>query len=50
MANILTTLIAVGLCLVNALVWAFISEMPVVGMLWVGAAAFCLRIHRWARG
>ncbi len=49
MANIVSVLVAVGLCLVNALVWAFISEMPIVGMLWVGAAALCLKMHRWAR-
>ena len=49
MANIVSVLMAVGLCLVNALVWAFISDMPIVGMCWVGAAALCLKMHRWAR-
>jgi len=49
MANIVSTLFAVALCLVNALIWAFVSEMPIVGILWVGGAALCLKAHRWAR-
>jgi len=48
MANIVSVLFAVGLCLVNALVWTFISEMPFVGIGWVGGAALCLKAHRWS--
>jgi hypothetical protein len=50
MANIFVTLFAVVLCLINAVIWAFISEMPFVGLCWIGAAAFCLSIHKWAKG
>jgi len=49
MVNIVTGLFAVGLCLVNALVWTFISEMPFVGALWVAGAAVCLKVQRWSR-
>lgn len=50
MANILVCLFAVALCLVNAVIWAFISEMPLVGLGWVGAAAACLVLQKWAKG
>jgi hypothetical protein len=50
MANILVTLFAVGLCLVNTLVWAFVSQMPIVGLCWLGAAAACLTLHKWSKG
>jgi hypothetical protein len=49
MANIFVTLFAVSLCLVNAVIWAFISLMPLVGVCWVGAAAGCLWLHKWSR-
>ena len=50
MANIFVCLFAVMLCLSNAVIWAFISEMPFVGLCWVGAAAFCLFLQKWAKG
>lgn len=50
MANIFVCLFAVALCLINAVIWAFISEMPFVGLCWVGAAAFCLFLQKWAKG
>ena len=50
MANILVTLFAVGLCLVNTIIWAFVSEMPLVGLGWLGAAAGCLMLHKWSKG
>jgi hypothetical protein len=49
MANIFVTLFAVILCLINAVIWAFISLMPLVGVGWVGAAAGCLWLHKWSR-
>jgi hypothetical protein len=49
MANIFVTLFAVILCLVNAVIWAFISLMPLVGVGWVAAAAGCLWLHKWSR-
>jgi len=49
MANIFVCLFAVTLCLINAVIWAFISEMPFVGLGWVGAAAFCLFLQKWSR-
>ena len=48
MANIFVCLFAVMLCLVNAVIWAFISVMPFVGLCWVGCAAFCLFLQKWA--
>jgi hypothetical protein len=50
MANILVTLFAVALCLLNAVVWTFISEMPLMGIAWVGASMLCLSLHKWAKG
>jgi hypothetical protein len=50
LADTIACLVAIFLCLVNALVWAFISGLPLVGILWVGAAALCLKLQAWARG
>jgi hypothetical protein len=50
MANILVCLFAVTLCLINAVIWAFISQMLFVGLGWVGAAALCLVLQKWAKG
>ena len=50
MTNILVCVFAVALCLLNAVIWAFISEMPFVGLSWVGAAAACLALQKWAKG
>ncbi len=50
MANIFATLFAVALCLVNAVVWTFISELPLMGICWVGGAGLCLFLHKWAKG
>jgi hypothetical protein len=49
MANIFVCLFAVTLCLVNAVIWAFFSEMVIVGLCWVGAAALCLFLQKWSR-
>ena len=38
-----------GLCLVNAMVWTFISEMPVMGVAWVGAAGLSFWLQKWSR-
>jgi len=50
LADTIACLVAIFLCLVNALVWAFISGMPLVGFLWVVAAAACLKLQSWAHG
>lgn len=50
MANIFVCLFAVMLCLVNAVIWTFISEMPLMGIAWVGCAGFCLFLQKWSRG
>ena len=50
MANIFVTLFAVALCLVNAVIWTFISAMPLIGVAWVGAAGLCLFLHKWSKG
>ena len=47
--NIITCIFAVALCLINALVWAFVSDMPLVGIAWVGAAGVCLKAQTWSR-
>jgi hypothetical protein len=49
MTNILVAVFAIMLCLVNALVWTFISEMPVMGVAWVMAAGLCFWLQKWSR-
>jgi hypothetical protein len=50
LADTVACLVAIFLCLVNALVWAFISGMTIVGILWIVAAAACLKLRAWAHG
>lgn len=50
MTNIIVGIFAVLLCLVNAVLWTFISQLPIMGVAWVGAAFGCLWIHRWTVG
>jgi hypothetical protein len=50
MANVLVVLFAIALCLVNAVVWTFVSELPLVGIGWVVAAALCVWLRKWSRG
>jgi hypothetical protein len=50
MANILVALLAIMLCLVNAAVWTFISNMPLAGAGWVLAAVACIWMQKWSRG
>ena len=49
MANVVTCLIAVTLCLTNALVWAFVSDMPLIGMGWAAGAGVCVKMQTWSR-
>jgi hypothetical protein len=49
MANILVGVFAIFLCLVNAAVWTFISNMPLVGVGWVAAAGACIWLQKWSR-
>ena len=50
MGNILVALFAITLCLVNAVVWTFVSDMPIAGVGWVIAAAFCYWLQKWSKG
>ena len=50
MTNVLVVLFAITLCLVNAIVWTFVSEMPLVGIGWCAAAALCILLRKWSRG
>jgi hypothetical protein len=49
MTNIVVAVFAILLCLINALVWTFISEMPVMGTCWVAAAGLCFWLQKWSR-
>jgi len=49
MANILFGVFAILLCLINAAVWTFISNMPLVGAGWVAAAFACVFLQKWSR-
>jgi hypothetical protein len=48
-ANILVGVFAVFLCLINAVVWTFVSEMPLMGIAWIVAAGVCVG-SKWAHG
>lgn len=50
MTNVLVVFFAITLCLVNAVVWTFISDLPLVGIVWVLAAALCVWLRKWSRG
>jgi len=48
--NILVALFAILLCLINAVVWTFVSDMPLAGFGWVLAAMFCFYLQKWSKG
>ena len=48
-ANLLVCAFAVLLCLINAVVWTFVSDMPLAGIGWVFAAISCVQLERWSR-
>lgn len=50
MANIFVCLFAILLCLVNAVVWTLVSEMPMMGIAWLLAAFGCIALQKWTRG
>ena len=47
--NILVCAFAVLLCLINAVVWTFVSDMPLAGIGWIIAATACVFLQRWSR-
>lgn len=49
-ANVIVLFFAVLLCIVNAVVWTTISEMPIMGLAWAVAAVGCLFLQKWTRG
>ena len=49
MGNIIVALFAILLCLINAVVWTFVSDMPIAGVGWVGAAIFCFYLQKWSQ-
>jgi hypothetical protein len=48
-ANVLILAFAILLCLVNALVWTFVSDMPLMGVAWVLTAAGCFWLQKWSK-
>ena len=48
--NVLVLIFAVVLCLVNAVVWTLVSEIPIMGAAWLLAAVACLFMQKWTRG
>jgi len=49
-ASIIVLVFAILLCLVNAVVWTLVSEMPFMGLAWLLAAVFCFYLQKWSRG
>ena len=50
MGNIIVALFAILLCLINAIVWTFVSDMPIAGVGWVLGAALCFYLQKWSQG
>lgn len=50
MTNVLIGVFAILLCLINAAVWTFVSDMPLAGIAWILAAALCIWLNKWSRG
>jgi hypothetical protein len=49
MGNVLIGVFAVTLCLINAVVWTLVSEMPFMGACWLLAAGLCVYLQKWSR-
>lgn len=49
-SSVLLLLFAVLLCLINAVVWTFVSDMPMAGVGWVVAAAVSVFLQKWSAG
>jgi hypothetical protein len=47
--SVLVLAFAILLCLINALVWTFVSDMPMMGVAWVLAAAACFWLQKWSK-
>lgn len=50
MASIIILVFAILLCLINAVVWTLVSEMPFMGLAWLLAAFACFYLQKWSRG
>ncbi len=50
MASIIVLIFAILLCLINAVVWTLVSEMPFMGLAWLLAAVGCFYLQKWSRG
>jgi hypothetical protein len=49
-ASIIVLIFAILLCLINAVVWTLVSEMPFMGLAWLLAAFACFYLQKWSRG
>ena len=49
-ASIIVLVFAILLCLINAVVWTLVSEMPFMGLAWLLAAFACFYLQKWSRG
>jgi hypothetical protein len=49
-ASIIVLIFAILLCLINAVVWTVVSEMPFMGLAWLLAAVGCFYLQKWSRG
>jgi len=49
-SNIIVLVFAILLCLINAVVWTVVSEMPFMGLAWLLAAFACFYLQKWSRG
>ena len=47
--SVVVLVFAILLCLINALIWTFVSELSVMGACWVLAAALCFWLQKWSR-
>jgi len=48
MANALTGVFAILLCLMNAATWTFITGLPYMGSAWFLAGLACVKLQKWS--
>ncbi len=46
--NVLVLILAILLCLVNAVLWTVYSDMPIAGAGWLLAAGGCVLLRKWS--
>jgi len=46
--NALVGTLAILLCVVNAIMWTFVTGLPFMGGAWAVAAVACIKLQKWS--